>query len=127
MEAIMTIIEAINRTNAVKPNSYDQSQKVKWLSTLDGIVKKEVIDTHEGGEEVVFNGYTDETSLTTNLLVPAPYDEVYIRYLEMQIDYANGEYAKYNNSADVYNEAYTAFKRYYNRTHMPKGNKFKFF
>lgn len=123
----MTIIEAINRINAVKPNSYDQSQKVKWLSALDGIVKKEVIDTHEGGEEVVFNGYTDETLLTTNLLVPAPYDDVYIRYLEMQIDYANGEYAKYNNSADVYNEAYTAFKRYYNRTHMPKGNKFKFF
>jgi hypothetical protein len=127
MEAIMTIIEAINRINAVKPNSYDQSQKVKWLSALDGIVKKEIIDTHEGGEEVTFNGYTDETSLTTNLLVPAPYDEIYIRYLEMQIDYANGEYAKYNNSTDVYNEAYTAFKRYYNRTHMPKGNKFKFF
>jgi hypothetical protein len=127
MEAIMTIIEAINRINAVKPNTYDQPQKVKWLSTLDGIVKKEVIDTHEGGEDVTFNGYTDETILTTNLLVPAPYDEIYIRYLEMQIDYANGEYAKYNNSTDVYNEAYTAFKRYYNRTHMPKGNKFKFF
>ena len=123
----MTIIEAINRINAVKPNSYDQSQKVKWLSALDGIVKKEVIDTHEGGEEVTFNGYTDETMISTMLLVPAPYDEVYIRYLEMQIDYANGEYAKYNNSVDVYNEAYTAFKRYYNRTHMPKGNKLKFF
>lgn len=123
----MTIIEAINRINAVKPNSYDQSQKVKWLSALDGIVKKEVIDTHEGGEEVTFNGYTDDTNLTTKLLILAPYDEVYIRYLEMQIDYANGEYGKYNNSMDVYNEAYTAFKRYYNRTHMPKGNKFKFF
>lgn len=123
----MTIIEAINRINAVKPNSYDQSQKVKWLSTLDGIVKKEVIDTHEGGEEVAFNGYTDETLLSTQLLITAPYDEVYIRYLEMQIDYANGEYGKYNNSSDVYNEAYTAFKRYYNRTHMPRVNKFKFF
>ena len=123
----MTISEAINRIDSVKPNTYDQPQKVKWLSTLDGIVKKEIIDTHEGGEDVTFNGYTDETILTTNLLVPAPYDEIYIRYLEMQIDYANGEYAKYNNSTDVYNEAYIAFKRYYNRTHMPKGNKFKFF
>ena len=63
----------------------------------------------------------------TELLVPAPYDDIYIRYLEMQIDYANGEYGKYNNSKVMYNETYTVFKRYYNRTHMPKGSKFKFF
>jgi hypothetical protein len=127
MEATMNIIEAINQVDVVKPNTYDQSQKIKWLSNLDGIVKKEIIDTHEGSENVTFNGYTDATLLTTKLLIPAPYDVVYIRYLEMQIDYANGEYAKYNNSMEVYNEAYTAFQRYYNRTHMPKGNKFKFF
>ena len=122
----MTIIEAINRIDEVKPNHYDQPQKIKWLSTLDGIIKKEVIDIHEGNEDVVFDGYTDDNALD-ELLVPAPYDELYIRYLEMQIDYANGEYGKYNNSMDLYNEAYTAFKRYYGRTHMPKGRKFKFF
>lgn len=122
----MTIIEAIHRINTLKPNGYDQAQKIKWLSSLDGIVKSEIIDTHEGGEEVVFKGYTDEADLLTTLLVPAPYDDVYIRYLEMQIDYANAEYGKYNNSKVMYNEAFTAFKRYYNRTHKPKGTKFKF-
>ena len=108
----MTIIEAITRTDEVKPNRYDQPQKIKWLSTLDGIIKKEVIDIHEGGEDVIFDGYTDETDPATVLLVPSPYDDIYIRYLEMQIDYANGEYAKYNNSMEVYNEVYTAFKRH---------------
>ena len=123
----MTIMEALHRIDSIKPNSYGQSEKIKWLSTLDGIVMKEVIDTHEGGEDVAFNGYTDNTDLTISLLIPAPHDEVYIRYLEMQIDYTNGEYGKYNNSVAMYNEAYSAFKRHYNRTHMPKGNKFKFF
>ena len=123
----MTIIEAIHRINTVKPNGYDQALKIKWLSTLDGIIKKEIIDTHEGGENVVFNGYTEDSNLLTELLVPAPYDDIYIRYLEMQIDYANGEYGKYNNSKAMYNETYTAFKKFYNRTHMPKGKKFKFF
>ena len=122
-----TIIEVINRIDNLKPNRYDQAAKVKWLSTLDGMVKKEIIDTHEGGEDIIFNGYTDETPLTTNLIIPAPYDDAYIRYLEMQIDYANGEYPKYNNSAEAFNEVYTAFKRYYNRTHMPKGKNLKFF
>lgn len=123
----MNIIEAIHGIDAVKPNSYDQQQKIKWLNTLDGIIKKEIIDKHEGGEEVEFNGYTDETNPTTELLVPAPYDDIYIRYLEMQIDYANGEYGKYNNSKVVYNNTYLAFCRYYNSTHMPKGNNFKHF
>jgi len=123
----MTIIEAINRIDAIKPNRYDQSTKVKWLSTLDGTVKREIIDTHEGGEGVTFSGYTDETLLTTPLLITAPYDEVYIRYLEMQMDYANGEYARYENSREMCNAAYSAFARFYNRTHMPKGTKLKFF
>ena len=124
----MTIIEAINRIDRLKPNTYSQQDKVHWLSNLDGVVKKEIIDTHEGGEDVIFEGYNDETLLTTELLIPAPYDEVYVRYLEMQIDYANGEYAKYNNSAAEYNTAFSAFEKYYNRDHMPKshGKRFLF-
>ena len=126
-EKHMTLLEAINRIDVLKPNGYSQAEKIQWLSNLDGIVKREIIDTHEGGEGVTFNGYTEETSLTTELLVPAPYDDVYLRYLEMQIDYANGEYGKYNNSMAMYDTAYSTFQRYYNRTHMPKGRKFKFF
>ena len=123
----MTLLEAINRIDVLKPNGYSQAEKIQWLSNLDGIIKREIIDTHEGGDGVTFNGYTEETSLTTELLVPAPYDDVYLRYLEAQIDYANGEYTKYNNSSEAYNTAYSNFQRCYNRTHMPKGRKFKFF
>lgn len=124
----MTILEAINRTDRAKPNTYSNSDKIRWLSTLDGVVKNEIIDTHEGGEDVRFTGYNDETLLTTELLIPAPYDEVYIRYLEMQIDYANGELGKYNNSTVAYNTAFSAFERYYNREHTPKshGKRFLF-
>lgn len=123
----MTIIEAINRIDILKPNAYSQQEKVKWLSTLDGVIKKEIIDTHEGGEEVVFEGYTETTNVATELLVPAPYDDIYLRWLAAQIDYMNGEYARYNNGVQTYNDAYSAFERYYNRTHMPLGKKFKFF
>jgi hypothetical protein len=124
----MTIIEAINRIDHLKPNAYSQQDKVRWLSNLDGVVKKEIIDTHEGGEDVIFEGYNDNTLLTTELLIPAPYDEVYVRYLEMQIDYANGEYAKYNNSTVEYNTAFSAFEKYYNRDHTPRshGSRFLF-
>ena len=123
----MTLIEAINRIDTIKPNNYTQTDKIRWLSILDGTIKAEIIDTHEGGEDVVFEGYDDNTSIHTVLLVPAPYDDVYIKWLESQIDYNNAEYGKYNNSSTAYNTAYLAFERYYNRQHMPKTTKLKFF
>ena len=123
----MTIIEAINKTDVLKPNNYTQTDKVKWLSSLDGIIKKEIIDTHEGGADVNFSGYDDNTPIEQELLVPFPYDDIYIKWLESQIDYNNAEYGKYNNSSMAYNTAYSAFERYYNRHNMPIQNKMKFF
>ena len=123
----MTLIESINKIDNLKPNSYTQVDKIKWLSILDGIIKKEIIDTHEGAENVIFNGYDVETPLDAVLLVPAPYDDVYVKWLEAQIDYANGDTSKYENSMIMYNTAYSTFERYYNRTHMHKPTSIKFF
>ena len=77
----MTIIEAINRIDGLKPNIYSQSEKVRWLSQLDGFVKNDIIDTHEGSDAITFSGYDDETSIDTVLLIPSPYEDVYIHYL----------------------------------------------
>ncbi len=122
----MTIIQAINRIDALKHNTYTQSDKVDWLSRLDAMVKNLIIDTHEGAE-VTFTGYDDTTDLNTELLIPAPFDEAYMRWMEAQIDYYNGEYEKYNNSIDMLNTSFNSYQNHYNRTHMPKGKKFKFF
>ena len=123
----MKIIEAINRIDSLKHNTYTQNEKVAWLSRLDSMVKRLIIDTHEGGDEVEFTGYDDSQDLNQEMLVPAPFDEIYLRWLEAQIDYTNGEYDKYNNSILMYQAAYDAYANYYNRNHMPKGKKVKFF
>lgn len=123
----MTIIEAINKVDAIKINTYTHEEKVGWLSTLDGIIYNEIICTHEGADSVEFTGYDADTPLGTALLASAPYDEVYIRYLEAQIDEANGEIGKYQNSMALFNTAYSNFERHYNRTHMPIGKQFKYF
>jgi hypothetical protein len=122
----MTIIEAINLIDSLKPNTYSIPDKVRWLSNLDWMIKTEIIDTHEGAEEKTFGGYTEETPFDTPLLVSAPHEDVYIKWLETQIDYVNGEYGRYNNSMTAFNSAYSTFSNYYNRTHMPKGTEFKF-
>ena len=124
----MTIIEAISKIDSLKYNTYSQEDKVDWLSRLDWMVKRQIVDTHEGGQAVFFTGYDADTDLHTVLLIPAPFDEIYLRWLEAQIDYTNGEMDKYNASIIMYNTAYEAFENYYNRNHMPvkKGKRFIF-
>lgn len=121
----MKLGEAIDRIDSLKHNTYTNAEKVDWISRMDGVIKTQIFDTHEG-DEVYFEGYSEANDMDTELLVDPPYDDIYIRWLEAQIDYYNGEIARYNNSAMMYQAAYDAYQRYYNRNHMPKGQIFKF-
>lgn len=124
----MKIHDAITRTDALKYNTYEHAEKIAWLSKLDWMIKRNIIDTHEGAEAVYFGGYDADTDTRMELLAPAPYDEVYLRWLEAQIDLANGEIDKYNASIMLFNTEYEAFENYYNRNHLPlsAGKRFLF-
>lgn len=124
----MTIIEAITKVDELKFNTFPQDQKLSWLSRLDQMVKLQIIDTHEGAENVHFTGYNSNTDLHTELLVPAPFDEVYLRWMEAQIDYHNGEIDKYNASVTMFNTEFEAFEKWYHRNHLPRsqGQRFIF-
>ena len=95
----MTIREALETVDRLKPNQYGSADKLRWLSELDGAVYREILTQHEM-DVPAFAGYTPEADLDgTVLLIAWPYDEIYRWYLEMKIDDANGEMTKYNNSA----------------------------
>lgn len=123
----MKISDAISRLDSLKHNTYTQGDKVAWLSRLDSMVKRHIIDTHEGSDEVTFTGYDDSTDPQTELLVPEPFDEVYLRWMEAQIDYSNGEYDKYNQSILMFKAVYDGYANYYNRNNMPLGKSLKYF
>lgn len=122
----MTILEAIAEADALKPNMYQDPDKIRWLSRLDGRIQREILDTHEyneGEEPPEFDGYTQDTSGETELLVPAPYDEMYVRWLEAQVDYANREFDAFNNSNAMFESVFASFRNAYNRSHMPRGHR----
>lgn len=116
----MTIKECIDIVENIKPNQYTVADKVNWLTFVDMTIINDVLKTHEGydGRYDLFEGYSPD-KLTASLVVPTPYDRLYTAYLSMQIDRLNGETAKYNNSASLYNTYLLEYKRYYNKTHMP--------
>ena len=124
----MTIAEVISKVDALKPNTYSPEDKIGWLSTLDARVKTQIIDAHAHNEPIYFYGYDSLLDMETELLVPAPYDEMYLRWLEAMIDYHNSEDDRYNNAITLFNNAYEGYKKHYTRTHMPisTGDRFIF-
>lgn len=115
----MQIGKAMETARELMPSGVSDEQLLRWLNALDGQIKMEIIDTHEGAEKINFAGYNGETDLDQELLVPAPYDGVYEHYLAAQMLFANGELEEYNAAAARYNESYAAYAAYYNRTHRP--------
>ena len=124
----MTIAEVISQVDALKPNNYTPEDKIRWLSSLDSRVKTQIIDAHECNEPFCFYGYDSILDQETELLVGAPYDEMYLRWLEAMIDYHNSDDDRYNNASMLFNNAYEGYKKHYTRTHMPisKGTGFIF-
>lgn len=116
----MTIKECIDKVDRVKPNQYSTEDKVDWLSYLDGTIFNEIIKTHEDSQEYgkEFEGYTAEDMKKT-LLVKPPYDVLYLAYVKMKIDEENGEAARYNNSAAMFNAHIVDFAKKYNKEHRP--------
>lgn len=116
----MTIKECIDIVDELKPNQYSTKIKVMWLSFIDEIIINDVLKTHRGydGRYDDFTGYSEE-KLSVPLIVASPYDRLYTAYLKMKIDAENGETARYNNSAGLFNSYMMEYRKYYNKTHMP--------
>lgn len=116
----MTIAEALDRADRTRQNQIDADLKLAWLSELDGQLRAELLAACEG-ELPAFAGYGASTPRSTELLIPHPYDGLYVQYLVMRVDLENGELARYNADAQCFNRAWQSFAGQYVRTHRPRG------
>ena len=129
----MKIYEILASVDETKPNTYDDSMKIMWLSELDGQIFRDVISTHEMPitEELddddlkEFRGYTDD-DINSELIASFPHADMYRAYLYAKIDFANGESERYINSSQMFNAAYKNFVADYNRSNMPKSRHLRF-
>ncbi len=111
----MTANKVIEIVDGLKPNVYDEETKLRWISDLDGMVKRLVI------QDDTFTPYVYPDNMDTELLIPAPFDNCYQLYVEAMIDYYNKEIGNYNNSILMFDARYTDYKKDYIRKNMAKG------
>ena len=120
----MTIAHAIARFDVLYPNVFPYAEKLRWLSVLDGQIFQDIVSVYPENAGRTFAGYGIGTDKQTELLVPFPHDDIYIKYLAAQSDKINSDVARYVNSAAVFNAAYSEFAAFYNRTHLAKKRSF---
>lgn len=113
----MTVQEAIEHADLVKPNAFDLQVKAAWLNTLEGRIAAEVF-LMAATEFRLFH-YRWPEDAGRQMLVQPPFDEIYPLWLQARIDQANGEYDKYVNTMQIYNEQYNGFVRWFAQVYEP--------
>ena len=116
----MTLQEVLDMIDQLKPSMMQRSTKIRYISELEGKIHQEILMKHvHSAEDEIVPVYNDDTDGSTELLVPAPYDWVYVYYVLSQIDMFNQEEDKANNDRARFENAWGEFDDYYTRTHMP--------
>ena len=112
----MKINEAIAGFSGLVPHPYPDATLVRWLSDCDGMLFSEALHGQEGTLLAPDLPYDAHRDMDRELLVPEPYCDLYLKYLEAQVDYYAGEYARYNNAIAVYNAMAERFASAHVRT-----------
>lgn len=94
------IYNVLRYVDDIKPNRFTDDTKIQWLNEVEGYIQTEVMMLALA--DVV--QYDPEAHMHTDLLIKPPHDKLYALYLCAMIDFANGEYDKYANTMQLYNE-----------------------
>jgi len=82
------------------------------------------VDSYVEDNVLHFNDTTDEPGdgfgMETELLIPEPYDDVYMYYIDQRVAYNNNDIRRYNTASQLFNNAYITYQQWYNRTHRAR-------
>ncbi len=104
--------EIVEEADAMRDNTIPDEQKYTWLSRFE----KELHDT-------LYRFYTPDVSVPdavtadTPLSIPEAFADVYISYLALKIDYANGEIDRYNNDLQLFSSYKQSFAEWFHVSH----------
>lgn len=111
------IRDVIRTVGELKPHSFTKEQLVRWLSLVEGKLAADVFLMSTGDLQALRYQYPKD--METELLVNHPHDDIYEYWLMAQIDMANGEYDKYQNSMMMYNACLDSFTAWFAQTYDP--------
>ena len=107
-----TLQQALTRIDAICPNAWNETAKLLWLNECESMIQTRILGT--APEQCIT--YDADTDRSTKLLVPAPFDRLYVYYVIAMCDYAAHETAHYTDSMMLFNAALDEYAKWYQRT-----------
>lgn len=111
----MKLTEAIQQAVLLTGAAVDQSVMCRWLSELDGKLSLTLYKT----DAIINYTMPEEGEDDPELLVPYPWDGIYVHYLEAMCYYTTGDFGRYQNSMAMYNQGEEQFRKWCIRMHYP--------
>lgn len=111
----MTLIEAIDQIDRLKPNAYTPEEKTAWINQLEANIQLDVMLLHY--DQIVQHDIASMPD--SQLLLDSGHAQLYTAWLGAQIDFANGEYDKYQNSMGMYNALWREFVAWFCNVYRP--------
>ena len=103
----MTIQKLIDKVQEEKPNTFQTEKLIEYINEIEADAAEQV--------NMDIPVYTAE-DLDEELIVPAPYDRMYVSYLKAMIDYANEEYGSYQLNQEQHVQDFSDFLKWAVRT-----------
>ena len=107
----MTVYEAIAKVKDRKPNAYNDESLNDWLNECEAMVQREIL--LEEPENIIQYEWPQDRD--KELILPRPYDALYVTYIKMMIEYTQEEYTAYNNTNLMYQTQLQSAQTYYNK------------
>lgn len=111
----MKLTDAISQAVLLTGAAVDQSVMCRWLSELDGQLSLTLYKT----DSIIQYQMPGENEESPVLLVPYPWDGMYIHYLEAMCYYTTGDFGRYQNSMAMFNLGEKRFREWCIRMHYP--------
>ena len=116
----MTVRELIGYVTAVKGREFPPEVYDVWLNEVEGMVQTRIhLIPDEAVVRLVRDAEDPDAFDDTVLSVPFPYDKLYAPYIEARVDFANGEYDRYENSMAMFEQFFTEYMAHYAQTVRP--------
>ena len=114
----MTIRQVLQMLDESRFNTVPQDRKLFWLHQLDLMALEMQSDNFQ--EDVwSIPDYTPE-NLDRELRIPAPYDSIYVHWLNAWVDLENDELDRHNNDVTLFRTLWERYESHILRTNTPK-------
>jgi len=114
----MTVKEAIEKAKDRKPNAFPDEELIDWLNEFEARVQVELMQI--APEAVVSYDLADDAEKA--MLLPKPFESMYVDYICMMIQFNQEEWTAYNNTSLMLNASFNEAQKYYNSKYPKTDN-----